>query len=139
MSFDSWTCISVEKGGGVIPEELKCAIKMAACQLHLEKRQNLLFESTFCSGYITTSWESVRLGGCSGILFSAELDSDIDETMLNWRINFLLNTRDLEQGAKLLEQGEYEDTDLTFTTELPFRLPVDQLYAFNDLRSRAMH
>ncbi len=139
MSFDSWTCISVERGGGIVPDELKCAIKMAACQLHLDKRQHLLFESEFCSGYITTTWDSVRLGGCSGILFSVELDSDIDKKTLSWRINFLLNTRDLEHGALLLEQGEYKDTDVMFTAELPFRLPIEQLYAFNDLRSRAMN
>jgi hypothetical protein len=135
MSFDSWTCLAVPKGGGTIPDELMHVAKMSACRLHLEKRTSLLFTSDVCDGYITTSWEGQQIGSRSGIFFSVEASMDDEE----WQINFLMNTRDLEQGALLLEKGEEFDPEDVMSVNLPFRLPLDRLYEFRDLRSRTLN
>lgn len=135
MSYDSWTCISVPKGGGLIPDELMHAAKTAACKLHLEKRNSLLFTSEVCDGYISTSWEDQLLWTRSGIFFTVEATMDDQE----WQINFLLNSRDLEKGAKLLEKGEELDPEDVVSINMPFRMPIDRLYQFHDLRRRTVN
>lgn len=135
MSLDSWTCIAVTKGGGLIPDELMQVAKMAACRLHLEKRNDLFFTSEVCDGYITTSWEDKLLWTRSGVFFSIEASMDDRE----WQINFLLNARDLERGAKLLEQGDELDPDDVISINVPFRVPIDRLYEFHDLRSKTIN
>lgn len=135
MSFDSWTCLAVPKGGGVIPDELIHVAKMAACKLHLEKKNNLLFESPLCNGYISTSWEDHRIGSRSGIFFSIQASMEDME----WQINFLLHTREIEHGATLLEKGEELDPDDYIGIQLPYRIPVERLYQFGDLRKRTIN
>ncbi len=132
--LDSWTCIGIDKGGGLLPDELMYALKMAACTLHLEKKKQLLFQSDECDGLIKTDWTDHLLGTRSGILFRAEVSSNAQE----WQVNFLLHERDLEHGARILEAGGVlpDDSDGGVAN---FRLPLEALYQFEDLRPRTLN
>lgn len=129
--YDSWTCLTVEKGPGMLTDGIRAALKRAACTLHRRKRDKMLFESEECDGIIETAWDSHLVGALSGILFRTQLTSEDGD----FQVNFLLNTGDLERGALLLGDDTEGSEDGVWTNH-PERFPVEALYQFYDLSSR---
>ncbi len=123
---DSWTCIMVENGPGLLPEEVKLSLKVAACELHLRGLDEMLLSDDHCMGLIKTSWNTVSYGNRSGILFKSSVESETGE----YRVNFLLNRIDLETGSALIRRLK-EDPTVVLTGK--GRLPIDELYQFEDL------
>lgn len=128
--FDSWVCLSVSKGPGVIDEQIKAVMKRAACSLHRDKKDRKLFTSDICSGLIETAWKSATLGAQTGIIFHIEVENDDGL----WQVNFMMNTKDLERGAAIIDElgdasmeGEWRESPTDF--------PVPELYHFKDLSS----
>ncbi len=134
--YDSWSCLSVEKGPGVISDEVRNTLKAAACDLHLKKWDEMHIENDIISGIIKTEWTTCSVGGRSGVLFRAQIDCE-DGT--DYKVNFLFSEDDLERGSEILRQveehagGKWEN--------IPTRVPVPELYRFYDLRgpSRRLH
>lgn len=126
--YDSWTCLSVERGPGMLSDEVRNLLKAAACDLYIKKWDSMHIENDVASGVIKTAWESHVVGGRSGVLFRARVDSK-DGT--DYQVNFLLSTEDLERGAEHIrtmrekESGAWEDA--------PGRVPCEALYQFERL------
>lgn len=133
---DSWSCLSVEKGPGTISDEVRNALKAAACDLHLKKWDEMRIENDIISGIIKTEWKTYMVGGRSGVLFRAQIDCE-DGT--DYKINFLFHEDDLERGAEIIRQMEEGESDNW--QDSPVRFPVPELYRFEDLRgpSRKVH
>jgi hypothetical protein len=134
--YDSWTCLSVEKGPGTISDEVRNTLKAAACDLYLKKWDEMRLENDLVSGTIKTEWDTHMVGGRSGVLFRAQVDCE-DGT--DYKVNFLFNKKDLEQGAQIIRQmEEHEGGDWA---DAPARIPCPELYRFYDLRgpSRRLH
>lgn len=127
MSYDSWTCLMVEKGPGMITDEVRSALKMAACDLHFKKWERMHIVSDVCDGIIETAWETHTVGTRSGVLFRTQIGSEQGEYM----VNFLLNTDDLERGAEVLREME-EQGEKPWGTSAG-RFPCPALYRFHDL------
>jgi hypothetical protein len=125
----------VENGPGILQEDVRAALKLAACNLSLNKWDRMHIASDACSGIIETAWNPYPVGTRSGILFRAQIDSGQGE----YKVNFLLNTKDLERGAAFLR--EMEERGQYGWGEVPGRVPCDALYQFYDLRqtTRRMH
>lgn len=117
----------------MIPDEIKRAFKMAACRLHREKRDQMLFKTEECSGVIKTDWETRSVATRSGVLFKAEVESEDG----SWQVNFLLHTRDLERGAERLHDEDVFKDGVWLTT--PVEFPVEELYQFEDLSTRRLN
>lgn len=130
MPYDSWTCLMVEDGPGLVPDMVRDALKMTACLLHLERRDRTLISSDVCDGTVSTEWATHAVGSRSGILFRASISASGGD----WRVNFLLHTRDLECGADILR--EREAVSLGPWRRSEGRIPCAALYEFSDL-SRA--
>lgn len=130
MSYDSWTCLMVDRGPGMLAEEVRAALKMAACDLYLNRLERMRVATEVCSGYIETGWETHSVGARSGILFRTQIDCEQGD----YHVNFLLSVGDLERGAGRLrdriERGEYA----VGTSEE--RFPCEALYEFHDLGER---
>lgn len=128
---DSWTCLMVENGPGVISDEVRLALKVAACDLHLKKWGTMHLVSEVIEGIIKTERTTHLVGTRSGVLFRAQIDCE-DGT--DYKINFLLSEEDLKAGAKILRQleegvgGEWQETSTRF--------PVPELYEFYELRQQ---
>ncbi|HYD93527.1 MAG TPA: hypothetical protein VEB18_03715 [Candidatus Paceibacterota bacterium] len=133
---DSWSCLYVENGPGMIDDNVRCAIKMAACRLFLKKQEYLLFETDTCGGVIQTTWEHKRLFAVAGFLFRTEVTF---EDYVDYKVNFLISEGDLQRGAKLLERNEEEGMDAYVGVNVPFRLPLADVYQFKDLSFRGQH
>lgn len=127
MSYDSWTCLMVEKGPGMITDEVRAALKMAACDLHLKKWERMHIVSDVCNGIIETAWDTHLVGTRSGVLFRTQIDSETGD----YRVNFLLSTDDLERGAEVLREMEEKGQGVWGTSPEPFPCPA--LYQFYDL------
>lgn len=136
MSYDSWTCLMVEKGPGMLSDEVCGALKSAACDLSLKKWDEMHIESDVISGIIKTEWNAHSVGGRSGILFRAQIDCD-DGT--DYKVNFLFNEDDLKRGAEIIRQMQEREGGSWL--DCPVRIPVPELYRFYDLRgpSRRVH
>ncbi len=100
MDFDSWTCVMVAGEFGVIPDKVQIALKLAACDMRIEKRDQMLFKGEDCNGFLVTGWNSFMIGARSGILFRSEVDVEGKSI----KVNFLLSEADLKQGAKRLKR-----------------------------------
>lgn len=126
----------VQKGPGMISDQVRTALKVAACDLHLKKWDQMRLHSDVVEGIIETEWATHLVGAKSGILFRAQIDCE-DGT--DCKINFLLNEDDLTHGAEILRQME-ERTGGVWQ-ESSTRFPVPALYQFHDLRgpSRRVH
>lgn len=133
---DSWTCLMVENGPGMISDHVRTALKAAACDLHLKKWDQMHLASDVVEGIIKTEWNTHVVGTKSGVLFRAQIDCE-DGT--DYKINFLLNEEDLKQGAEILRQMEERAGGAWESSSTRFPLP--ELYQFYDLRgpSRRMH
>lgn len=125
----------VQHGPGIISDEVRAALKKAACELHLKKMTRMQMRGGVCDGVIETDGETCFLGTRSGVLFRSQFD---------WqgggcKVNFLLGTDDLENGAEMLRRiaEENEDSEWIVSSE---PIPVPQLYQFYDLRgTRQLH
>ena len=97
---DSWVCIMVSGGPGMIPEYVQMALKTAACDMRLEQRDVIIFAHATCDGEITTDWRSYTVGASTGVLFKAKVSAD----SVTYPVNFLLSEDDLKRGAAVLKQ-----------------------------------
>lgn len=131
--YDSWSCLMVEKGPGVITDEVRAALKMAACNLSLKKIDRSKINSEVCDGIIQTAWDSHIVGSRSGILFRAQ----ITEKSGDYFVNFLLNEDDLKQGGELLRQLEEKRGGSWTAVQEPF--PLKELHVFYDLRPHKLN
>lgn len=127
MSYDSWTCLMVEKGPSMLNDDVRAALKMAACDLHLKRWERMHIVNDVCDGIIQTNWTTHVVGARSGVLFRAHIDSGTGE----YKVNFLLGTTDLERGAELIRQREERGEGVWKSSE--GRIPCDALYEFYDL------
>jgi len=120
----------------MISDDVRNALKAAACDLHLKKWDEMRIENDIISGIIKTEWDTHMVGGRSGVLFRAQVDCE-DGT--DYMVNFLFHERDLERGAEIIRQmAEREGDDWQ---DSPVHFPVPALYEFYDLRgpSRRLH
>lgn len=122
----------VEKGPGLLPDEVRNVLKVAACDLHLKRWDRMNIASDIIDGLIETKWDTHLVGTRSGVLFRAQIDCE-DGT--DYKVNFLLSEEDLKRGADLIRQME-EGRGGTWG-ESPSRFPVPELYKFYDLRAAA--
>ncbi len=134
---DSWTCVSVDKGPGILPEDVRVALMSAACRLYATKTDMMRIEDDLVSGVIKTDWKTHMVGTRSGVLFHAQVDC---ETGNDYGVNFLYHEDDLVRGTELIDdeqyRGELEASAIKETSGLP-----PELYRFSDLRgpSRRVH
>lgn len=135
--YDSWTCLSVEKGPGMISDDVRNALKFAACDLHFKKWDEMRIENNIISGIIKTEWKTFLVGTRSGVLFRAHIDCE-DGT--DYMVNFLFNEDDLERGAEIIREME-EERGSVYSRGAPAPIPCPELYRFEDLRgpSRSVH
>lgn len=98
--WDSWTCITIDKGPGVLPDELRSALKIAACEMYDERKPLLRFKHALGAGEIDTEWLHRMVGNRGGILFCARIDAEEGE----YHVQFLVNLDDLKRGAKRLKK-----------------------------------
>lgn len=126
---DSWTCLMVEKGPGLLDDTVCAALRKAACRLSLEGFDSMRFQETACEGAIETSWKTHSVGSRGGILFRSQVDADAG----SYRVNFLLSAADLKRGEEILRRYEEGATDRW--TKGRGRVPVPELYDFSDLSS----
>lgn len=127
---DSWSCIMVEDGPGTISDEVRMALKMAACELYLDKLDRKLIDNEVCDGVIETAWKTKLVGTRSGVLFHAHI---VGYTTDGYKVNFLLETADLDRGADYLRELK-ERESLPFDRGLGLA-PCPDLYEFHDLRT----
>lgn len=131
---DSWACIMHRNGPGLIDDEVRHALKMAACMLSQAKTTEMLFEWRECQGVIKTDWQFYRVQGMAGYLFKAEAALP---NAPDYQVNFLLSETDLLEGVKLLEAGK-PVPDFAGTIGVPeskhTRLPIEEFYRFENLR-----
>ncbi len=134
MSYDSWTCLMVHKGPGMLDENVKRALKFSACDLYLKRQDLRKMKSDVCEGVLKTEWSTQTVGAQSGILFKAHIESSSGE----YFVNFLMNEQDLALGAELVRAIEEEGLE---TETLGERIPCAELYQFENLRgpSRMLH
>lgn len=127
---DSWTCLMVgEKGPGMIPEDIRSALTMAACRLQMQGWDRMNISGDACEGIIETEWKTYSVGARSGVLFHCQVAGEGGD----YKVNFLLNVRDLENGAKVLRdmeenRGAWRDGG---------RVELPELFEFRDLRRAA--
>ncbi len=128
--WDSWTCVTIDKGPGVLPDELRTALKIAACEMYDDRKPLLRFDHTLGAGEIDTEWLHRMVGNRGGILFRARIETDDGE----YQVQFLVNSDDLKRGAKRLKKV-IERHGETWTY-----LPLETLGViakeFDDLRAR---
>ena len=130
MSFDSWTCLLVQDGPGLLPDQVMQALKAAACTLAINKVDTARIpNSDVCDGLITTEWQTHHVGACSGVLFCTHFDWQGGEC----RVNFLLSEADLATGAEILKAYE-EGLDQSLSIGVG-RIPCDELYRFKNLKA----
>jgi hypothetical protein len=122
----------VEKGPGMIDDEVRSVLKMAACHLHLKRWDRMNITSDVCEGIITTKWNTYAVGSRSGVLFRSQVK---DESGKDYFVNFLLNEDDLRRGAEVIREME-ERGDGDWVTG-DGRIPVEELYRFYDLHRTA--
>ena len=101
MAYDSWACIMVRKGPGMIDEDTKATLIMAACDLKRKNRDRMGFKGDACGGLIESSWKTHLVGTCRGILFRASVMEEKDD----YEVNFLLSDSDLENGARQIQEA----------------------------------
>lgn len=133
MGMDSWTCLMVGKGPGMLTEGVMTVLKAAACDLHRNGVERMKLDHNLCMGFIQTEWNTHTVGSRSGVLFHCQIESEAGE----YFVNFLLNTKDLEAGADILRQLE-EAGESGWGIGIG-TLPIPKLYEFRDLRPHRMH
>jgi len=134
---DSWTCISRVKGPGLLDDEVKSMMKLAACMLHKYKKQRMSFGDADYDGIIETDGEVLSLGGITGTLFRIDIETPKDG---RYQVNFLLNSADLKRGAKLLADNAYDEEQGEWhTVRHSVTSGEGALSDFRDLRSARLN
>lgn len=126
---DSWTCIMVEKGPGLLDDSIGSALRKAACVLSHKGLDAAPFREKYCEGFIETNWKLVVYGSKAGIVFRTQVAADGGE----FKVNFLMSREDLKRGADILrahEEGNYE-----FLVRSRGRPDLPELMDFSDLSS----
>ena len=133
---DSWTCLMVQNGPGILPDDVRTALKIAACQMNLSKKDRISISNDVCVCVVETEWDTYGVGSRSGVLFRAQITTDTSGG--DFKVNFLLNREDLKRGAKLLRAYE-EGKISSHLADGP--IPVEVLYEFHDLQKpkRTLH
>lgn len=126
--MNSWTCLMVEKGPGILSDRVRGALESYACKLHLDRVDRIKITSPACGGYIQTEWKTYTIGMSTGVFFRCQVEIDGGDCL----VNFLLNKKDLEVGAETIR--EMEENGPGGWNISQGRLPVDELYVFYDLR-----
>jgi len=126
--YDSWSCLTVEKGPGLISDEIRTVLKIAACNLNLKRQDRMQITHDICDGILQTGWDTHVVGGRSGVLFRAQIGCDTAE---GYRVNFLLSEEDLKRGADVLREMEERGSPVWGLSE--GRISCDALYIFYDL------
>jgi hypothetical protein len=131
--MDSWSCLMVEKGPGIITDDIRASLKLAACDLALRKCDRLPIDTEACDGIIQTEWKTYSVGSTSGVLFRAQVTEETGD----YFVNFLLNEDDLKRGADLIR--EMREGPGRSWGKSPTRFPVPELYEFYDLRKHKLN
>ncbi len=132
MLPDSWSCVMVDKGPGMIDETTRTALKAAACHLHLQRVERMPVKGKGFDGVVTTEWKTYTLGTTSGVLFRSQIFSVSGD----YFVNFLLNRRDLETGSEILRQIEESEPQWQRGEEA---VPIEDLYRFTNLRRNSLN
>lgn len=129
MRLDSWTCVMVRKGPGIIPDDVKNHLQISAGDLYLKKwdRMRIVGDGA-CNGIIETDWKRYHIGVRSGILFRSQVDSKKGEYL----VNFLLREDNLETSASKIRSYCEENSIDWRVTQSTF--PLRELYEFRNLR-----
>ena len=120
----------VEDGPGMLDDDVRAALKMAACDLSLKKWDQMHIVNDVCDGLIKTAWDSHVVGARSGILFRAQVATEAGD----YRVNFLLSEDDLKRGADIIREFEERGAGVWGKSGSPFPCPA--LYEFYDLTDR---
>lgn len=132
--YDSWTCLMVEKGPGILDDTISDALKLAACELAYRKLDRMKMLNDVCDGVIQTEWKSHVVGSRSGILFRAQ----ITESSGDYFVNFLLSEDDLARGADIIREAR-ESAESRPWKRSRRRVPIPELYEFRNLSKRSLH
>jgi hypothetical protein len=134
---NSWTCLMVEKGPGIISDDVRAELTIVACAMSKGRVERQKVNGNYCGGVMTSEWSSHSIGGRSGILFRAQLDGHDGE---DYKVNFLLSEDDLKRGVKKLEK-RLKENDLGKGNWISGegKIPIPELYDFYDLRKRNVH
>lgn len=104
-SAPSWTYVMVRDGPGIIDEQVRIALEMAVYKMYLDKWEATRFKVASCDGYVENSGQTHSIATRIGVLFKAQIEAEAGM----YRINFLVNERDLEAGATRLKNMERGD------------------------------
>lgn len=126
--YDSWTCLMVQNGPGMLPDEVRAELKLFACRMQHGHTDEMYMRGKHCNGLLKTDWGSFSVGSRSGILFKAHFDWKGGEC----QVNFLLGEEDLLAGARLIEEALERGDDGTWEM-IDGTIPVPELYKFLDL------
>jgi hypothetical protein len=134
--YDSWTCVMIDKGPGVLEDDVRDSLKLSACELAVNKLDRMQMSTPVCDGVIQTEWKSHNIGSRSGILFRAQITSESGD----YKVNFLLSEDDLKRGAKILRASRKQNKKSAQRWEhTTGTLPLEELYDFRDLSKRKLH
>ena len=133
MDSDSWSCLMVGKGMGMVSDDLRNVLKAAACNMHLQRLNRMVIKHELCDGIMQTEWDSHMVGIRSGVLFRSQVEYEGGQC----QINFLLSEQDLEAGADVIREMEEHGEGVWEESFEDF--PVPALYEFVDLRRHRMH
>ena len=132
MIGDSWSCVLVSKGMGLLQDDVRTVLKAASCTMHLDKLDRMVVTHDLCNAIVQTEWKVYSIGSRSGVLFRAHVEAQGGEC----QVNFLLHTKDLEAGAAFIRT--LEEKKVVWRRSLQ-DVPVPALYEFADLRKHRQH
>lgn len=124
---DSWVCLMVDNKEGMLSEEIRTALQIAACHAYVRGRLACMrFTSSVCSGIVESEWKEHTIGSRTGVFFRAQIETDEG----NYRANFLFDPTFFETGEEAIRK--LEDSAGMWTPQ-GGRLPLDEMYQFDDL------
>jgi hypothetical protein len=132
LMHDTWTCLMVENGPGILPAPVRKALQIAACQLHLDKFDRNRISDDACEGVIQTEWKTHNVGGRSGVFFRAQVFAESGD----YFVNFLLNETELERGADAIRDMRERGGIWIGSQGRP---PIDELGEFRDIRKQKLN
>lgn len=131
MNLNAWSCLTTQDMKGIMPESVRHALMVTACEMAVEKREERLFASRECSGVVKTTWSAVSMGAVSGILFKSMFDL---HDQVNCKANFLVNHQELNRAEELINLIREGSAPIEEVMGLG-RLNIDRLYDFMDSAS----
>lgn len=124
---DTWTCIMIGNVPEVIPERVRTALMVGACDLHSKQWSHMYLMNDDVGGLIKTEGAVRKVGTAYGLLFHAEVEGQ-DGTLC--KINFLLNAHEMHRRA--MSPGEIVGCAES-TEETSILAEVPELYEFYDI------